>query len=94
MQAQQPFVYKVVSLAQVLPKIKASTTLPDGEKKKLEELPPATPIVVQTPVQLGKLQGDRYPLISGLQRGERVVVSNTALLRTGLPVKIGPAAAN
>lgn len=94
MQAQQPFVYKVVPLAQVLPKIKASTTLPDGEKKKLEALPPATPIVVQTPVQLGKLQGDRYPLISGLQKGERVVVSNTALLRTGLPVKIGPAAAN
>jgi membrane fusion protein (multidrug efflux system) len=94
MQAQQPFVYKVVTLAQVLPKIKASTTLPDAEKKKLEALPPVTPIVVQTPVQLGKLQGDRYPLISGLQRGERVVVSNTALLRTGLPVKIGPAAAN
>ena len=94
MQAQQPFVYKVVPLAQVLPKIKASTTLPDGEKKKLEALPPATPIVVQTPVQLGKLQGDRYPLISGLQMGERIVVSNTALLRTGLPVKIGPAAAN
>jgi multidrug efflux pump subunit AcrA (membrane-fusion protein) len=50
--------------------------------------------VVQTPVQLGKLQGDRYPLISGLQMGERIVVSNTALLRTGLPVKIGSAAAN
>jgi membrane fusion protein, multidrug efflux system len=94
MQAQQPFVYKVLPLAQVLPKIKASTTLPSGEKKKLEALPPATPIVVQTPVQLGKLEGDRYPLISGLQKGERVVVSNTALLRTGLPVKIGPAAAN
>lgn len=94
MQAQQPFVYKVVTLAQVLSKIKASTTIPDGEKKKLEELPPATPIVVQTPIQLGKLQGDRYPLISGLQRGERIVVSNTALLRTGLPVKIAPAAAN
>ena len=94
MQAQQPFVYKIVSLAQALPKIKASTTLPDAEKKKLEALPPATPIVVQTPVQLGQLQGNRYPLISGLQKGERIVVSNTALLRTGLPVKIGPAAAN
>jgi len=94
MQAQQPFVYRIVTLAQALPKIKASTTLPDAEKKKLEALPPATPIVVQTPVQLGKLQGDRYPLISGLQKGERIVVSNTALLRTGLPVKIGPAAAN
>jgi len=94
MQAQQPFVYKIVTLAQALPKIKASTTLPDPEKKKLEALPPTTPIVVQTPVQLGQLQGNRYPLISGLQKGERVVVSNTALLRTGLPVKIGPAAAN
>lgn len=94
MQAQQPFVYRIVTLAQALPKIKASTTLPDAEKKKLEALPPATPIVVQTPVQLGKLQGDRYPLISGLRKGERIVVSNTALLRTGLPVKIGPAAAN
>jgi RND family efflux transporter MFP subunit len=94
MQAQQPFVYKIVTLAQALPKIKASTTLPDPEKKKLEALPPSTPIVVQTPVQLGQLQGNRYPLISGLQKGERIVVSNTALLRTGLPVKIGPAAAN
>ena len=94
MQAQQPFVYKIVTLSQALPKIKASTTLPEAQKKKLEALPPETPIVVQVPVQLGQLQGDRYPLISGLQKGERIVVSNTALLRTGLPVKIGPAAAN
>jgi RND family efflux transporter MFP subunit len=94
MQAQQPFVYRVVTLSQALPKIKASTTVPEEQKKRLEALPPTTPIVVQTPVQLGQLQGNRYPLISGLQKGERVVVSNTALLRTGLPVKIGPAAAN
>jgi len=94
MQAQQPFVYRVVTLSQALPKIKASTTVPEEQKKRLEALPPTTPIVVQTPVQLGQLQGNRYPLISGLQKGERIVVSNTALLRTGLPVKIGPAAAN
>lgn len=94
MQAQQPFVYRIVTLAQALPKIKASTTITEGQKQKLEALPPATPIVVQTPVQLGQLQGDRYPLLSGLQKGERIVVSNTALLRTGLPVKIGPASAN
>jgi membrane fusion protein (multidrug efflux system) len=94
MQAQQPFVYRVVTLSQALPKIKASTTVPEEQKKRLEALPPITPIVVQTPVQLGQLQGNRYPLISGLQKGERVVVSNTALLRTGLPVKIGPGAAN
>jgi len=94
MQAQQPFVYRIVTLSQALPKIKASTTVPEQQKKRLEALPPTTPIVVQTPVQLGPLQDNRYPLISGLQKGERIVVSNTALLRTGLPVKIGPAAAN
>jgi RND family efflux transporter MFP subunit len=94
MQAQQPFVYRVVSLAQALPKIRGSTTITDVQKKKLESLPPSTSIVVQTPVKLGTLQGNRYPLISGLQKGERVVISNTALLRTGLPVKVSAASAN
>ena len=94
MQAQQPFVYRVVSLAQALPKIKASTTITDAQKQKLEALPPSTSIVVQTPVKLGQLQNNRYQLISGLQKGETVVVSNTALLRTGLPVKVSSTAAS
>ena len=93
MQAQQPFVYRVLSLGQVLPKIKASSTIPDAQKRRLEQLPPATPIVLQTAVQLGPLQGNRYPLLGGLRAGERVVVSNTALLRSGMPVRIAAAAA-
>jgi len=93
MQAQQPFVYRVLSLGQVLPKIKASSTTPDAQKRRLEQLPPATPIVLQTAVQLGPLQGNRYPLLGGLRAGERVVVSNTALLRSGMPVRIAAAAA-
>jgi membrane fusion protein, multidrug efflux system len=96
MQAQQPFVYRVLPLSVVLPKIKASTQVPPAQKAMLEKLPTSTPIVVQTPVQLGSLQGDRYPLLSGLSAGEKVVVSNTALLRTGMPVRVatGAAAAN
>ena len=92
MQAQQPFVYRLVNLSQALPKIKASTTIPDTQKQKLEKLPPSTPIVVQTPVKLGTLQGNSYPLLSGLQSGDRIVVSNTALLRTGMPVQPSAAA--
>lgn len=92
MQAQQPFVYRLVSLSQALPKIKASTTIPDAQKQKLEKLPPSTSIVVQTPVKLGTLQGNSYPLLSGLQSGDKVVISNTALLRTGIPVQPSPAA--
>ena len=87
MQAQQPFVYRLVTLSQALPQIKASTQIPDAQKQKLEKLPPSTPIVVQTAVKLGPLQGNFYPVLSGLQSGDRVVTSNTALLRSGMPVK-------
>ncbi len=93
MQAQQPFVYRVLPLGQVLPKINASTTIADGQKQALRKLPPSTEIVVQTPVQLGPLQGNHYPLRAGLRRGDRVVVSNTALLRSGMPVRVVAAAA-
>ena len=93
MQAQQPFVYRVFPLKQVLAKIRASTQIPQAQKQKLEALPLETPIVVQMPVKLGTLQGNRYPVISGLVAGDQVVVSNTALLRTGMPVKLAGAAA-
>ena len=93
MQAQQPFVYRVVQLSQVLTKIKASTVIPEKEKKMLLALPPTTSIVIQTLVKLGQLQDNRYQLLSGLQRGEQVVVSNTALLRSGMPVKVSASAA-
>ncbi len=88
MQAQQPFVYRIVPLSAALAKIKASTQIPDATKQHLETLPPSTPIVVQTPVKLGQLLNSRYPLLSGLQAGDRIVISNTALLRSGMPVKI------
>ena len=94
MQAQQPFVYRIVPLSVALPKIKASPQVPEASKKTLEALPPATPIVIQTPVKLGPLQNNRYPLLSGLGAGDQIVISNTALLRSGMPVKIAPASAN
>ena len=91
MQAQQPFVYRIVRLSEALPKIKASKTVPEKQKKRLASMPGSTPIVVQTSVQLGDLQHNRYPVRPGLKAGDQVVVSNTALLRTGLPVTITPA---
>ena len=88
MQAQQPFVYKVVPLSKALPKIKASPNASEQAVKKLEKLPVDTPIVVQTQVQLGDLQNNNYPLKSGLQAGDQVAISNTSRLRTGMPVKV------
>lgn len=93
-QAQQPFVYRIFPLSVVLPKIKASEQIPEKQKQTLESLPPTTPIVVQTPVQLGTLEDNRYPVLTGLKRGDRVVISNTALLRSGMPVRLAPSTAN
>ena len=91
MQAEQPFVYKLIPLSRALPKIKASATVPAATKKKLEKLPSNTPIVVQTPVQLGQLQNNVYPVQSGLNQADVVAISNTSRLRSGMPVKVTPA---
>jgi hypothetical protein len=40
------------------------------------------------PVQLGPLQGEVYPLLAGLQPGDRVIRSSTLGLRNGLPVRL------
>jgi len=91
MQAQQPFVYKILPLSVLLPKIKASPEVLPAQKAMFESLPTTTPIVVQTPVRLGTLDQNRFPVISGLAAGDQVVVSNTALLRSFMPVKIAAA---
>lgn len=88
MQAQQPFVFVTVPLSKVLPQIKNSPAVPKAKKTMLEKLPPSTPIVVQRQVELGNLQKNLYPVKSGLKLGETVVVSNTALLSNGMPVKV------
>ena len=87
MQAEQPFVFLVVPLKNVLNQIKASTTIPEATKKKLERLPSRTPIAVERAVDLGPLQNNVYAVNSGLKAGDVVVSSNTALLRNGTPVR-------
>ena len=88
MQAQQPFVYEVVPISKALPKIKRSPNTTAKALKKLEKLPGNTPIVLQTKVQIGDLQNNLYPVISGLKAGDKVAISNTSRLRSGMPVKV------
>ena len=92
MQAQQPFVYEVVPLSKALPSIKRSPNTTAKALKILESLPGNTPIVLQTKVQLGDLQNNLYPVISGLKAGDKVAVSNTSRLRSGMPVKVSAGA--
>ena len=88
MKASQPFVFRIVSLRQVLPRIQASDQIPDAQKQALAKLPGSTPIAVQVPVKLGQMQGNLFPVLAGLSKGDQVIVSNTALLRSGLPVRV------
>ena len=88
MQAQQPFVYRLVPLKKALPAIKASAHASKQALTTLERLPGDTPIVIQTKVELGDLQDNLYPVTSGLQSGDQVAVSNTSRLRSGMPVKV------
>ena len=58
----------------------------------VRKLPPGTLFALQTRVQLGPLQDGRYPVISGLDSGARVIRSNLLALRHGLPVQLAAAA--
>jgi hypothetical protein len=88
MKASQPFVFKLYPLRQVLPKIKASDQVLPAQKQALEQMPGSTPIAVQVAVRLGTMQANTFPVLEGLSKGDQVVVSNTALLRSGMPVSL------
>lgn len=88
MKASQAFVFKIFPLREVLPKLQASTQVPDAQKQALAKLPGSTSIAVQVPVSVGQMQGNIFPVLSGLSKGDQVIVSNTALLRSGIPVRI------
>ncbi len=49
---------------------------------------PGTRFALQTPVRLGPLQHNRYPVLQGLSLDEPVIVANLLSLRHGLPVQV------
>jgi RND family efflux transporter MFP subunit len=79
--AGQSFVYELGSLAELE---RRPGKAPLAE---LRQLPSGTLFALQTPVQLGDLQGNRYPLRGGLQRGAQVITAGLLNLRHGAPVQ-------
>ena len=49
-------------------------------------------IVHQVPIQLGQTVGNNYVVLGGIKAGDKVVVSDTQMLRDGMPVKATEAA--
>jgi len=76
----QSFVFRIGSLADLEQR--------PGQAKldSLRKLPPGSQFALQTPVQLGPLQNDRYPVLRGLAGGQSVITTNLINLRHGLPV--------
>jgi len=54
----------------------------------LRRLPKGTLLALQKPVTLGPLQGDLYPVLSGLNANDRVILSGSMGLRHGSPVRL------
>ncbi len=80
--AGQSFVYVLGTLAELE---RQPGKAPLAELRKL---PSGTLFALQTPVQLGDLQGNRYPLLGGLRRGDRVITAGLLNLRHGAPVQL------
>ena len=83
-QAGQTFVYRVGDLA-ALERQPGKAPLAE-----LRRLPPRTRFALQTPVRLGPLQNNRYPVLSGVALGDAVITSGVLNLRHGAPVKAAP----
>ncbi|MEB3166222.1 MAG: efflux RND transporter periplasmic adaptor subunit [Cyanobacteriota bacterium] len=78
----QSFVYTVGSLADL------ERRPGRADLAALRRLPAGTRFALQTPVQLGSLQNNRYPVLRGLDSAQLVITSNLISLRHGLPVKL------
>ena len=50
--------------------------------------PGTTRFALQTPVKLGPLQDNRYPVLAGLRSGQQVITTNLLKLRHGTPVRV------
>ncbi|WP_254928029.1 efflux RND transporter periplasmic adaptor subunit [Cyanobium sp. T1B-Tous] len=80
--AGQSFVYVVGSLAD-LERRPGQAALAE-----LRKLPAGTRFALQTPVQLGDLQGNRYPVRRGLAAGDLVITAGLLNLRHGAPLQL------
>jgi len=82
--AGQSFVYVVGDRSQLLQRPG------QVDRQQLTSLPAQTLFALQVPVQLGELQNNRYPVLTGIRPGQQVVTSGLLTLRHGTPVRLRP----
>ena len=84
----QSFVYRTGTFAD----LKANPGKADIERIskgiELGRLPKDTLFALQTPVTVGELQNNRYPITQGLTLNQKVITTNLLNLKHGMPVQI------
>ena len=86
--ANQAFVYQIVNTEAALKLIESRKDTDPTLIKKIKGFPKNTFVAVETPIRLGTLTQDSYPLIEGLESGSKVATSRTSLLTTGTAVNV------
>ena len=82
--AQQPYTYQLVPIKTFL----QTAEIDPQRKKAMSALPPGTYIAHETPLMLGNLQDNHFPVLSGLEAGDLVATSGSLMLSNGTPVSI------
>ena len=83
----QSFVFVVGSFSD-LQSLPGQLKKEDIDKLAPPALPSDTRFAMQTPVKLGPLENNRYPVFAGVSPGQQVITSNLLKLRHGTPVQI------
>ena len=82
--AQQPYTYQLIPIKTFL----KTTEIDPQRKRMMSALPPGTYIARETPLMLGNLQDNHFPVLSGLNPGDLVATSGSGMLFNGTPVSI------
>ena len=59
----------------------------ESDTTEAESIPEGALIAQQQPIKLGRIQAQNYQVISGLEAGDRIAVSNILSLRDGTPIE-------
>jgi len=84
MKAEQPFVFRLIPVNTFIELNK----LDEKQSKPLKALPPDSLIAVESPITIGPLQDNQFPVLKGLVAGDKVAISQTKMLSSGMPVQI------
>ena len=90
----QSFVFRLGTFEE----LKANPGKADLEKLekgiKAGKLPADAQFALQTPVTVGELENQLYPITKGLEANQKVATTNLLNLKHGMPVQVQPAKAN